>query len=86
MPSAHAMNWFSGATLLYLFYPKRWVWFLTFAFLVALSRIIVGVHYPSDIFVGAVIGIGIGAGVYFLYHHVQKMIAFKKKPLEISSE
>ena len=86
MPSAHAMNWFSGATLLYLFYPKRWVWFLTFAFLVALSRVYVGVHYPSDIFAGAVIGIGIGAGVYFLYQYVQKMIDFKKKPLEISSE
>ena len=85
-PSAHAMNWFSGAMLLYLFYPKRWIWFITFAFLVALSRVYVGVHYPSDIFAGAVIGIGIGAGVYFLYHYSNQLVASKKKPLELSSE
>ena len=86
MPSAHAMNWFSGATLLYRFYPKRWVWFLTFAFLVALSRVYVGVHYPSDIFAGAVIGIMIGAGVYFLFQKVQNVLTEKKKPVEISAK
>jgi len=85
-PSAHAMNWFSGGTLLFLFYPKRWVWFLTFAFLVALSRVYVGVHYPSDIFAGAVIGMGIGAGVYFVYRYIKQLVASKKEPVVLSSE
>jgi undecaprenyl-diphosphatase len=85
-PSAHAMNWFSGASLLYLFYPKRWMWFLTFAFLVALSRVYVGVHYPSDIVAGAVIGIGIGAGVYFLYHYIRQLVTSKNKSMELSSD
>jgi undecaprenyl-diphosphatase len=85
-PSAHAMNWFSGAMLLYLFYPKRWVWFFTIAFLVALSRVYVGVHYPSDLVAGAVIGIGIGAGVYGLFRFGTRRAAMIKKTAEFSPE
>ena len=35
---------------------KLGAWLLVLAFSVALSRVIVGVHYPSDVFAGAVIG------------------------------
>lgn len=59
-PSSHAFNNFSVAVFLYKFYPKlKWIFF-TIAFLMALSRVVVGVHYPSDIIAGAVIGSIIG--------------------------
>ncbi len=59
-PSSHAVNNFSVAVFLYKFYPKfKWIFF-TIAALMALSRVVVGVHYPSDIFAGAVIGSIIG--------------------------
>ncbi len=36
----------------------KWIWLiLIWPFLFALSRIFVGVHYPSDLLVGAIIGI-----------------------------
>ncbi len=55
-PSSHAVNNFAVATLFsYYFRRLKW-WFIGAASLVALSRPAVGVHYPSDILGGAVIG------------------------------
>lgn len=55
-PSSHAVNNFAVATLFSWWYPGgRW-WFYGWAALVALSRPAVGVHYPSDILGGALIG------------------------------
>ncbi len=62
-PSSHAVNNFALATL-FSFYYRRWTWaFMTWASLVALSRVAVGVHYPSDILGGAVIGALIAAAM-----------------------
>jgi membrane-associated phospholipid phosphatase len=58
MPSGHSANWFAGTVVTFLFY-RRSVWFmLPIACLVALSRPYVGVHYPSDIIVGGLLGAG----------------------------
>jgi undecaprenyl-diphosphatase len=55
-PSSHAVNNFAVATVFAWSYPAgRW-WFFGWAALVALSRPAVGVHYPSDIVGGALIG------------------------------
>jgi undecaprenyl-diphosphatase len=55
-PSSHAVNNFAVATL-FSFYYRKWAWaFMAWASLVALSRPAVGVHYPSDIAGGAIIG------------------------------
>lgn len=59
-PSSHAVNNFAGAFVIANFYRnQKWFWY-SFAFLVAFSRPYVGVHYPSDILAGGLIGIGIG--------------------------
>ena len=59
-PSSHAVNNFAAAVFIYKFYPKlKWALFIT-ASLVALSRVYLGLHYPSDILGGAVIGIIFG--------------------------
>jgi membrane-associated phospholipid phosphatase len=67
MPSSHAANWFAATMILFIYY-RRSVWFmLPAAIVVCFSRIYNGVHYPSDILVGAVLGAGYAAaGVWSL--------------------
>jgi undecaprenyl-diphosphatase len=55
-PSSHAVNNFAAATLFAWFYRRAWWAFVSWATLVAISRVAVGVHYPSDILGGALIG------------------------------
>jgi len=62
MPSGHAANWFAALGVVWWFYPRA-LWGLTpIALAVAFSRIYVGVHYPSDILGGAVLGLTLGLG------------------------
>jgi undecaprenyl-diphosphatase len=59
-PSAHAVNVFAAAAVLWRFY-RRSLWAsLPLAVLVALSRVYVGVHYPLDILAGAILGWVVG--------------------------
>ncbi len=60
MPSSHAVNNFAVAIFFSRLFPKLKIILITVASLVALSRPIVGVHYFSDIFIGAIIGSIIG--------------------------
>ncbi|MHB1688141.1 MAG: phosphatase PAP2 family protein [Ignavibacteriaceae bacterium] len=59
-PSNHAVNNFAAAVFYYMLFPKlKWALFITAA-LIAISRVYVGVHYPSDILGGAIIGSAFG--------------------------
>lgn len=59
-PSSHAFNSFAAAVFFYKLYPKlKWLLFIT-ASLLAISRVVVGVHYPSDIVAGTIMGSAIG--------------------------
>ncbi|HUV29772.1 MAG TPA: phosphatase PAP2 family protein [Acidobacteriota bacterium] len=60
MPSAHAANVFAQATLFGYHYPRARTYLFSFAALVAISRVFVGVHYPGDVLAGAVLGTAIG--------------------------
>ena len=61
MPSGHAMMAFTGAVFLAAVVPRfRWV-LLGLAAAIAISRVYLGVHYPSDVLVGALLGAAIGA-------------------------
>ena len=56
-PSAHTIFMFAFATGVY-FVNKKLAWVLfVFGFLIGLARIAGGVHYPSDVLGGAVLGI-----------------------------
>ena len=55
-PSSHAVNNFAMATFLSYYYRRYAPYFYLFAALMGLSRIIVGVHFPSDVVGGAIIG------------------------------
>lgn len=73
-PSSHAVSNFAVATFFYKLYPKlKWVLFTT-AGLIALSRPYVGVHYPSDILGGAIIGILIGFLFYLIVKFTEKKL------------
>lgn len=56
MPSSHAVNNFAAAVFFSRLFPKLKIALFVVATLVALSRPIVGVHYFSDIFIGALLG------------------------------
>ena len=59
-PSSHAVNNFAVSVFFYRLFPKlKWI-LLVSATLIALSRTYVGVHYPSDILFGALLGMLIG--------------------------
>lgn len=55
-PSGHTLHAVSFATLLIAFDPALTLIVVPFAILVAASRVILGLHYPSDVVVGAAIG------------------------------
>ncbi len=59
-PSSHAVNNFAMATMLSFYYPNARPHLYAWATVITLSRVFVGVHYPSDIIGGAIIGFLIG--------------------------
>lgn len=66
MPSNHATNAFAVAFFLKDYVKKNFFIFLL-AILISLSRVFVGVHYPSDIVAGFLIGIVLGKSFSYLY-------------------
>ncbi len=76
-PSGHATVFFGLATAIYLYNKKIGIVFYVFATLIAVSRVITGVHFPVDIFVGAIIGIFVAGKVHFLF---SSLLGIRKTP------
>lgn len=71
-PSGHTSSVFAVATAL-LYCSKKYVpYALAVAFLMGFSRVYVGVHYPSDVLVGAVIGVLSGIISIYIYKRLDK--------------
>ncbi|HHT24283.1 MAG TPA: phosphatase PAP2 family protein [Clostridiaceae bacterium] len=76
-PSGHSATAFGSAFVIFL-RERGWLrWTaLAMAILMAFSRLYVGVHYPTDVLAGSIVGILIASGVVFL----EKCISQKIKP------
>ncbi len=75
-PSGHTSSAFSTAMSLSLIYPKWYVAVPAFAWASATgySRMYLGVHYPTDVLAGAVLG----AGTAWLTHVINKKLQARK--------
>lgn len=75
-PSGHAAFFFGLSAAVYLCNKKAGILFFFASFLISISRVISGVHWPSDILAGAVVGIFSGWLINFLFRKFIK----KEKP------
>lgn len=66
-PSGHTMHAVGFSFILLSHYPSWSPLILSFTGMVALSRLVLGLHYPSDVLVGAVIGCSIAVGVMVMF-------------------
>lgn len=57
LPSGHTAAAFLIATLIGHFYPEFYLLALCWAALIGLSRILLGVHFMTDVLIGALLGI-----------------------------
>jgi len=67
-PSGHTMMAFAVAVSLSLFYPTLAIGLLFCALSIAMSRILLGMHFLSDVVVGALIGTGLGYAGFLAFH------------------
>jgi len=66
-PSGHSITAFSFATPLGLFYPSLMLGLMFCAVSIAISRIILGMHFLSDVVVGSLLGLSLGYGAYLVF-------------------
>mgnify|MGYP001795780194 CR=1 FL=1 len=65
-PSSHAAMSFAAAVIFTYHYPSLWLLFFGLALLISWTRVYVGVHFPSDVLAGTVVGLLMG-GVWVLF-------------------
>jgi undecaprenyl-diphosphatase len=67
-PSGHTITAFAFAVPLSMFYPVLTPFLMFCAISIAISRVLLGMHFLSDIVVGAAIGTMLGFCAYHLYY------------------
>ena len=77
-PSSHATIISALSVVIWKINRKAGVIFFVFAVLVAISRMVIGVHYPIDVIAGLCFGVIIGLCILWFYK-VTNQFAFLKK-------
>lgn len=73
--SSHAANTFATAIFFWLLFKNqyRWMWILfVWAIVMTYTRIYLGVHYPGDILVGMLVGLGSGWCGFMIQKTIKK--------------
>ena len=67
-PSGHTLHAVGFSNIICFYYPEFTILLYTITGLVAASRMILGLHYPSDVLIGATIGIFTSATILFIFN------------------
>lgn len=74
-PSTHATDHFAMAFFMIFLFFRRWRWIVLWGVLwagsISLAQVYVGVHYPLDVFCGALYGMLVGWLVSLLFRKLQ---------------
>ena len=71
-PSGHTIFFFAFSMVVYKYNRKWGLWSFGASFFIGISRVIAGVHYPSDILGGVILGIVVGYLVYLIAERKSK--------------
>jgi len=71
-PSAHMSNVFAVLAIVVFYWRKLWPWTLAFALIIAFSLLHNGVHYPSDILAGSILGFIYGLVAIYLSKQIKR--------------
>lgn len=78
LPSGHATTAFAALVAFGTLWPRSRTLWLVYALLIAVSRVVVTAHYPSDVLAGALVGI-VGA-VTVRHYFAQRRLGFAIGP------
>jgi undecaprenyl-diphosphatase len=79
-PSGHAATSFAGAVVLAYLFRRGLVVLLLLALAIAYSRVYLGVHYPSDVLVGAALGAAVALATLALLRLRRRTSAGLQRP------
>ena len=77
-PSGHTLSSFAAAEVLSMYFTQYKLIFMAIAFLIALSRLYLYVHYPTDIIAGIIFGILCSKLIFIILQvgYIQKCVVF----------
>lgn len=78
-PSGHSYSAFNCAVVLTIFHKKAGYVLIPTAFMIAISRVFLCVHYPTDILAGMILGILTAVVSFTVYKLILKKIDARKR-------